>query len=270
MGSFTHPILAGVFGAILVPLFLGLRWRGGDNRGRLFVGILAATVIVIASGSSTPVMAYAMAVVALCFWSMRMQLRRIRWGIVFCLIFLHIIMKAPVWALIGRLGVIGGSDSWHRVFVITQFVDHFWDWWLLGTRDNYNWGYGMWDVTNQYVATAFSGGLLPFICFVAVIVHGFKYLGRARKAVENDKREELFIWALGAALVANAAAFFGVIYFDQVQVAWCALLGIISVTTRAVSNSGITDSDGASSSWVENSPVLPRTASTYSNGSLLS
>lgn len=263
MGSFTHPILAGVFGAILVPLFLGLWWRGGDNRRRLIVGIFAATVIVMASASSTPVMAYALAVVALCFWPMRMQLRPIRWGIALCLIFLHMIMNAPVWALIGRLGVIGGSDSWHRVLIITQFVDHFWDWWLLGTRDNYNWGYGMWDVTNQYVATAFSGGLFPFICFVAVIVYGFKSLGRARNAVGINKREELFIWALGAALVAIAAAFFGVVLFDQVQVAWCALLGIISVATRAVSQSGITDPERASSSWDPNSPVLSRATSTY-------
>jgi protein TonB len=89
----------------------------------------------------------------------------------------------------------------------------------------------MWDITNQYVATGFSGGVLPFIFFVAVIVYGFKYVGRARLVVKDDKKKEFFFWALGAAIFAAAAAFFGVIFFDQIQIAWYAILAMVSAAT---------------------------------------
>jgi len=232
MASFQHPITAGAFGAITLPLFVGLWWK--RNRLAAAMGSIAALLMVITSTSSTGVSACAAGMVAFCFWPLRKNMRLIRRGIVACLITLHLIMKGPVWALIGHMDIIGGSDSWHREYVVDQFIRRFFDWWLLGTKDNYNWGWDMWDITNQYVATGFSGGVLAFIFFVAIIVYSFKYLGRARTAVQGNKQKELFFWALGAAVFANSAAFFGVIYFDQVQVAWYALLAIICISTSEV------------------------------------
>jgi O-antigen ligase len=86
----------------------------------------------------------------------------------------------------------------------------------------------MWDTANQYVGTCDNSGLLPFLLFLAILVYGFKYLGRARRAAAKDKKTALFIWALGAALFANVVAFFGISYFDQTIVAWYGLLAIIS------------------------------------------
>jgi hypothetical protein len=231
MASFQHPITAGVFGAITFPLFVALWWKK-NNRLAAVLGNIASVVIVITSTSSTGVSAYAAALIGFCLWPLRKSMRFVRRGIVACLIVLHMIMKAPVWALIGHMDIIGGSDSWHREYVVDQFIRRFFDWWLLGTKDNYNWGWDMWDITNQYVATGFTGGVLAFAFFVAIIVYGFKYLGRARRAVQGHKREEHFFWALGCAVFANAAAFFGVIYFDQVQVGWYVLLAIICVVTQ--------------------------------------
>jgi len=230
MASFQHPITAGVFGAITFPLFVGLWWK--KERFAAVVGNIASIMIVFTSTSSTGVSAYAAAIIAFCCWPLRKSMQVVRRAIVACLIILHLIMKAPVWALIGHMDIIGGSDSWHREYVVDQFIRRFFDWWLLGTKDNYNWGWDMWDITNQYVATGFTGGVLAVGFFIAIIVYGFKYLGRARKLVRGNGREEWFLWALGAALFANAAAFFGVIYFDQVDIAWYALLAIICVTTH--------------------------------------
>lgn len=232
MASFQHPITAGVFGAITFPLFVGLWWK--RNRFAAVIGNITSVLIVITSTSSTGVMAYAAALVAFCCWPLRKSMRVVRRGIVACLIVLHMIMKAPVWALIGHMDIIGGSDSWHREYVVDQFIRRFFDWWLLGTKDNYNWGWEMWDLTNQYVATGLTGGVLAFVFFVAIIVYSFKYLGRARIIVQGRHHQERFIWALGAALFANAAAFFGVIYFDQVSVAWYAFLAIICVMTQKI------------------------------------
>lgn len=232
-GPFAHPILAGTFGAILFPLFVGLWWKSTKHRFSVLLGILATGVITITSASSTPVLTYVAGLGALCLWPMRRQMRLIRWGIVLGLIALQIVMKAPVWALIARVDVVGGSSGYHRYMLVDQFIRHFGGWWLLGTKSTYNWGFDMWDLANQYVSVGEVYGLLPFISFMATIVLGFKYIGIARKAAQGNRRQEGFVWALGATLFANIVAFVGISYFDQTQVAWYALLAIISAATVA-------------------------------------
>jgi hypothetical protein len=143
-------------------------------------------------------------------------------------------MKNPVWHLITRIDLSGGSSSWHRFMLVDQCIRHFGDWWLMGVKDTSAWGWDMWDTANQYVGTCDNSGLLPFLLFVAILVYGFKFLGRARrtmdkdKAKNNDKTPALFLWALGSALFANVVAFFGISYFDQTIVMWYGLLAMIS------------------------------------------
>jgi hypothetical protein len=84
----------------------------------------------------------------------------------------------------------------------------------------------MWDLANQYVAVGETSGLIPFLCFLAIIVFAFKDIGRAR-AKARDRKDELLLWALGAALFANVVGFFGISYFDQTMVAWYLLLAMI-------------------------------------------
>ncbi len=230
-GSFGHPILAGTFGAVLVPLFVGL-WRSGTQfRRTAIVGLVGATVITITCNSSTPILAYVAGILGLCLWPLRNGMRVIRWGIVLTLVFLHMIMKAPVWNLIARIGVFGASSGYHRYQLVNQCILHFSDWWFVGVKDTSTWGWDMWDTANQYVATAENSGIVPFILFLTVIVVGFKYLKRARLAQGIDETSERFIWAVWASLFANAVAFFGISYWDQTIVAWYALLAIISATT---------------------------------------
>ena len=98
----------------------------------------------------------------------------------------------------------------------------------MGVKDTSVWGWDMWDTANRYVGTCDNSGIIPFILFITILVYGFKYLGRARKAVRRDKKRALFIWALGSAFFANVVAFFGISYFDQTQVGWYALLAMVS------------------------------------------
>jgi hypothetical protein len=155
-------------------------------------------------------------------------MRAVRWGVVLTLIALHIVMHGPVWSLIEKIDISGGSSSYHRYMLIDQCIRHFGDWWFIGVKDTSVWGWDMWDTANQYVGTCDNSGLLPFLLFVAVLVYGFKCLGRARRAAGKDKQRALFIWALGAALFANLVAFMGISYFDQTMVAWYSLLAAIS------------------------------------------
>jgi hypothetical protein len=228
-GPFAHAITAGTFGAVLLPLFVALWWKGTQHRKVAVVGVAAATVITLACNSSTPILAYAAGVLGLCLWPLRRRMRLIRWSIVLALIALQLVLKNPVWHLITRIDLTGGSSSWHRFMLIDQCIRHFGDWWLIGVKDTSVWGWDMWDTANQYVGLCDSSGLLAFVLFLAILVYGFKMLGKARRTASRvkDKQSSLFYWALGSALFANVVAFFGISYFDQTMVAWYALLAMI-------------------------------------------
>lgn len=235
-GCFGHPILAGTFGAISLPLFIGLWWRDKKSRVLAAAGVAATTIIVLAANSSTALLGFGGGLLALSFWPMREWMRPVRWVTGITLVSLHIVMKAPVWHLISRIDVTGSSSSYHRYQLINQCILHFSDWWLIGTKSYAEWGWDMWDLSDQYVGTADTGGLIPLLAFVTIIVVGFKYIGRARRTAPQ-RPQELFAWAIGAALFANVVSFFGIGYFDQTIVAWYALLVIIPVVVPSVRKS---------------------------------
>jgi len=230
-GCFGHPNLAGAFGAICLPLFAGLSWRDKKNRLLAAFAIGAAAIIAWATGSSTALMGFGGGFVALCFFPVRDWMRLLRWAILCTLVSLHIVMKAPVWHLIASIDLAGGSASYHRYQLINQCILHFSDWWMIGTKYYADWGWDMFDLSDQYVWIADTSGLIPLLIFLSIIVFGFKYVGKAWRIANGDRRRQLFIWALGASLFANVVAFFGIGYFDQTIVAWYALLGMIPVAS---------------------------------------
>ena len=227
-GPFQHPICAGMFGATLLPLF-AVKWYSGQKKDKLFwmVGILAVSIIIFTSASSGPVLTGLAGVVGLLLWRYRAYTRLFRWATVLILVSLHMVMKAPVWALIGRVGVVGGSTGYHRVELVDRFIRYFDEWWLLGTTDTMHWGYGMQDRINQFVMEGVQGGLLGFILFISLLVICFKIIGRSLKATE-ERPHQLFIWGIGATLFGQMAGFFGISYWDQQLVIWYLLLAMIS------------------------------------------
>jgi hypothetical protein len=227
-GTFEIFITAGSFGATLPALFVWL-WSDAKSRIMSVLGTVSAAVMAVTCYASTTLVAYAAGVFALCLWPLRKQMRLIRWGIVFALVSLHLIMHGPVWSLLEHIDLTGSSSGYHRYMLIDNFIRHFGDWWLLGTKSNASWGWEMWDTSNQYVAHGLRGGLITLVLFLAIISRGFGKLGTARKVVEGNRSEEWFLWCLGAALFSHVVAYFGIGYFDQVQYGWYALLAIISV-----------------------------------------
>lgn len=231
--AFAHPIIAGTCGAMLLPLFIGL-WPIPKKRAYAVIGIAAATVMTLTSASSTPVAAYAAALVAVGFWPLRRYMVFVRWGSLAMIVALHMVMKAPVWALIARIDFAGGSTGWHRFLLLDNFIHKFGEWWLLGTRDNARWGYQMWDAIDSYVAAGVGGGLLGLILFVAVIAASFAAIGRFLKRKDTGPRAKRFAWSLGASLFAATVAFFGISFFDQSIVLYYALPAMIVTMTANV------------------------------------
>lgn len=231
-GAFQHAILAGTFGTTLLPLLAWL-WKSGKQKVFVVLGFVGAIAMVATSGSSTPIMACTGSLIALCFWPLRSRMRLVRWIIVFTLITLHLVMKAPVWFLIAHVDVTGSSTGYFRATLIDQFIKHFSDWWLIGTNGNADWGEDMWDLSNQFVAEGFSGGLLTLILFITIISKCFGRLGVARKKVRSDRREEWLLWLLGVTLFGHIMVYFGVSYWDQMWFAWAALLALILAVTAS-------------------------------------
>lgn len=234
MGPFQHPILAGSFGGIISPLFLGLWVK--KQRLSAFTGVLSATIIAIMSASSTALLAYAFGVVATALWVLRRYLPVVRWTLVLSIVTLHLVMKAPVWALIQRVDLIGGSSGFHRFNLLDQTIRHFGEWWLFGIKDTNSWGPDLWDHANQYVSVGTNSGILPLIFFIAVIAYSFTVVGVARRR-QRTKRGSRFVWALGAGILANVVAFFGISYVDQTIVAWWVVLAMVQ-TMAATDTTG--------------------------------
>ena len=259
MASFEVYITAGVFGATLIPLLI---WLCSDAKARLvgLLGMGGATVMTLTSHSSTPLLAYVAGIVGLCFWPLRKKMRVFRWGLVLVLLTLHLIMKAPVWALIARIDLTGSSSGFHRYMLVDQCIRHFSDWWLIGAKNYNDWGFDMWDLSNQYVACAVTGGLATIVMFVLVISRSFGRLGRARKLVEGDRGREWYLWCICAALLSHVVAYFGIGYFDQMQVAWYALLAVIGVAVSRPSRISLVRealaSDHEAGAMPEQRPVM--------------
>lgn len=212
--AFSHPILAGTFGAYLLPQVIGL-WFFRKKTILTIVGIIAATIIVATSSSSGPAITYLAALGAFSLWRVRTKTRLFFWLVITGLTSLHIVMKAPVWHLIGRISAVAGSTGFHRVRLISAAVDNFRHWCLVGIKDTAHWGWGLQDTTNMYIAQGISGGILLLILFVTIIMLCFKTIGRAVKLPDKYKPKQLFLWGIGGALFVHAVSFMNVSYFGQ-------------------------------------------------------
>ena len=220
-------LYAGVFGGAVIPLFLWSRTE--KSRMTALAGLAGAFAMVITSNSSSSQLALIGSLVGIAFWPMRKQMRLVRWALSLTLVALHLVMKAPVWALIAHVDLTGSSSSYHRYKLVDSCIRHFSDWWLLGYRYYNDWGYDMWDLSDQFVVVALTGGLLSLIFYIAIFSRSFGAIGTARKRVNGDRKEEWLLWCLGSDLFANVVAHFGINYMAQMMMTVFPLLACISV-----------------------------------------
>jgi hypothetical protein len=223
-------LYAGAFSGAVIPLFLWL-WTERKSRTAAYTGLAGAIAMVAASYSSTSWLALGGSLVGLGFWPLRKQMRLVRWGLALILTALHLVMKAPVWALIARIDLTGSSSGDHRYMLVNNCIRHFSDWWLLGYKYYNDWGWDMWDLCNQFVVVALTGGLLTLIFYIAIFRRSFGAIGKARKVVSGDRKQEWLFWCMGSSLFANVVAHFGINYMAQMMMTLFPLLACISVAT---------------------------------------
>ncbi len=229
-GAFPHPIMAGCFFAAIMPLLAARWWQGPRARTLSVIGLTAAGIIVLATASSTPVLMVALGVFGAGMYLLRRRLRLICWGAVAMLVMLHLVMKKPVWHLLARVNVVGGSTGWHRYHLVDQAIRRFGEWALLGTKSTEHWGLGLIDVTNQYVLEGVRGGVLTLGLFVLTLVLAFRGLGKRLQLVRRPEHVAM-VWALGVALFVHCCAFVAVSYFGQIKLLWYLTLAIIGSLT---------------------------------------
>jgi hypothetical protein len=227
-GAFNIAITAGTFGAVFLPLFVACWWQGGKLKKWAIPGCLASTIITVSSASAGPLSTYIVAILGFLAWPLRGQMRKVRWAIALGLFGLHLVMKAPVWALIMRIQIVPGASAYHRYNILDTFITNIDQWWLYGIQSTAKWGWEMEDVANQYCVFAKHGGLLALLLFILVLARGFREVGLTRKAVAGDRPTEIMVWAFGVLLFAHATAFFAISYFDQMKIFWYLTLGMIA------------------------------------------
>ncbi|MFB0555257.1 MAG: hypothetical protein ACETWQ_18275 [Phycisphaerae bacterium] len=214
--SFPHAIMLGLFWATLVPLFIGFA-RQDKSKLLLWSAVGASAFIAAATASSTPILTLLVVLIILCGYRWRKYTACAGWGLFASLAALHIVMRAPVWHLISRVGVVGGSTGWHRFFLIDQAINHFGEWVFLGCRSTAHWGRGLSDVTNHYIREGVNGGFVTLALLLVMLYMALRTL--LRLSLPNQKHKQQFLaWCLFVAILGHCVAFLGVSYFGQIMI----------------------------------------------------
>lgn len=205
-GPFSHPILAGTAGAVVLPLMIGY-WKYRKNLAA--VGILSCLIMVITSASSGPILATIAGLFGLWFWNNPVRVRLLVVCLVCGYVGAELLMQAPVYYLISYVDLTGGSTGWHRAALIEAAFNHLDEWWLAGSDYTRHWlAYGVsWttrhvDITNYLVRMGVDGGVLQILFFLLILRSGF------------DLPPGLGV-SFRASLTAHTISFMSISYFDQ-------------------------------------------------------
>jgi len=232
-GPFAHPILAGTVGATCFPMALHL-WK--RHRKYALLGIFSAGGIVFASTSSGPIMMVLFILFGLMLWKVRNRLSAIRGFALIAVVALDAIMKDPVYFLMARIDISGGSTGYHRAQLIRSSIEHLDEWWLAGTDYTRHWmATGIYandhhtDITNHLLGIGVMGGVPLMFLYIIVLVAAFGTVGRALRENESTSIEHGFlIWTLGAILFGHVMNFLSIFLFDQSVVFFYLILACIA------------------------------------------
>lgn len=238
-GPFAHPILAGTVGATCLPMAFCL-WR--RHRFVAIVGLFSGAAIVYASASSGPALMTAITLGCMLLWPARRRLRALLWLGAAALVALAAAMKDPVYYLMARIDVAGGSQGWHRARLIQSSIEHLGEWWLAGTDYTRHWmptgihaNAEHTDITNHLLGMGVYGGLALMLLFVLALVAAFRILARELRE-EGEPARRFLVWTLGAMLFGQVMNFFSIALFDHSVVYFLLVLAAAGALRRQPAN----------------------------------
>jgi len=232
-GAFGHAILAGTVGAGCFSMALYF-WK--RHREFSLLGLFGAGGVVFSASSSGPIMMLLFSILGLFFWKIRIYLQVCRRLALVILIVLDLVMEAPVYFLMARIDITGGSTGYYRAQLIRSGIEHLQEWWSVGTDYTRHWmatgqhaNEQHTDLTNHFLAMGVSGGLLLIFLFVLVLTSAFNMVGKTLRENENAPTEHCYLaWTLGATLFGYVWVFFSISLFDQSVVFFYLILASIS------------------------------------------
>lgn len=219
-GPFAHPILAGTTGAAIVGMGLALR---KISLRHTIAAWISGGSIVMAATSSGPILMVCFTVVALFAWACRRHMRALRWVVVAGLLVLNGVMKDPIYFLMARIDLSGGSQGYFRAQLIRSSMEHFDEWWLAGTDYTRNWmatgnhaNTRHTDITNHLLGEGVLGGMPLMIVFIAIVAYSFRDAGRAlAQHAKAPVPQQALIWGVGSLLFGYFMNFWTISLFDQ-------------------------------------------------------
>jgi hypothetical protein len=229
-GPFGHAIIAGTATAVAIP-FMVFLWN--RRKGLAIAGMIASVSGTLATASSGPIAAMGVAIFLLILWRWREHLSRLRNSVWILLIILNFTMSRPIWFLIARIDLVGGSTGWHRSKLIDMAMNDLGTWWLFGTDYTRHWMHSgvTWnpnhtDITNYYLQMGVLGGLPLMITFIVIIIISVKTLEKGMAFFqETDVSQEFGIWCVWTSLLAHCVSFISIAYFDQSYAGFFLLVG---------------------------------------------
>jgi hypothetical protein len=132
-------------------------------------------------------------------------------------------MNDPVYFLLARIDITGGSTGWHRAELIQSAFAHLGEWWAVGTDRTRHWmptgihaNERHTDITNFYLQMGVWGGLPLLFLFLSNLWVAFAAVGRWLQSNKAAAAKTRFLaWTIGSILFGHATNFFSISYFDQ-------------------------------------------------------
>jgi hypothetical protein len=244
-GSFRNSILMGSFAASFYPLYVGYLFKNSDKLFA-FIGVGACTAIVAFSNSGGPLSGFTIATFGWILWHFRDNMRLVKICICVGLLSVAFFMEAPIWALPFKISQITGGGGYHRYRLLNKAIQDFDKWWLAGMpmEETIKWfpyylsvGHG--DITNYFLGFGIKAGLLSIILLSVLFIKSFNVVGKAMVLAKNSSgkaTERYFIWGVGVMLVVHIANWFGVNYFDQMNLFWYMHLALVAMLADVKKN----------------------------------
>lgn len=230
-GPFSHPIMAGICWATILPCLIAL-WQGKTGARLLITAaVISMPLIVVATASSTPVVALMCGYIGLALYAWRRYMRPMFMAMAAVLLVLQLSMEMSVWHLMSRIDIAGGSTGWHRYNLIQQAINHFGEWWAFGTNATGHWGWGLQDITNQYVLEGVDGGIVQLLLFLAFLFVLFMRIGRAQR-LATTVAESRLLWGMAVTLFVHCISFLAVSYFGQMVCIFYLFVGAVAAVSE--------------------------------------